>query len=84
VLLSEMFPSNMRAASMRIAAMANWLANFVASMSFPGLVKLSQGLAYGLFTTGAFVSFFYVWKYVKETKGVELEAIAKVEGVSND
>ena len=47
-------------------------------------MKLSQGLAYGLFTTGAFVSFFYVWKYVKETKGVKLEAIAKVEGVSND
>jgi SP family sugar:H+ symporter-like MFS transporter len=47
-------------------------------------VQISLGLAYGLFTIGAFVSFFYVWKYVKETKGVELEAIAKVEGVSND
>jgi sugar porter (SP) family MFS transporter len=84
VLLAEMFPSNMRAAAMSIAVMANWLANFVVSMSFPGLVQISLGLAYGLFTIGAFVSFFYVWKYVKETKGVELEAIAKVEGVSND
>ena len=79
VLLGEMFPNKMRAAALSIGVMANWIANFIVSMSFPGLVQISLGLAYGLFTLGAFVSFFYVWKYVKETKGVELEDMEELE-----
>ncbi|MCH9816340.1 MAG: sugar porter family MFS transporter [Actinomycetia bacterium] len=84
VLLGEMFPNKMRAAAMSIGVMANWIANFMVSMSFPGLVQISMGLAYSLFTIGALVSFFYVWKYVKETKGVELEEMAALEGVKVD
>lgn len=82
VLLGEMFPNKMRAAAMSVAVMANWIANFAVSMSFPGLVQISLGLAYGLFTIGALVSFFYVWKYVKETKGVELEEMDALEAES--
>ena len=81
VLLGEMFPNKMRAAAMSIAVMSNWLANFIVSESFPGLVGISLGLAYGLFTVGALVSFFYVLKYVKETKGAELEDMEQLEGV---
>ena len=71
--------SNMSA--MSVGVMANWLANFVVSETFPGLVGISLGLAYGLFTLGALVSFFYVWKFVKETKGVQLEDMESLEGV---
>ena len=81
VLLGEMFPNKIRAAAMSIGVMANWIANFIVSESFPGLVKVSLGLAYGLFTVGALVSFFYVLKFVKETKGVELENMEELEGV---
>ena len=79
VLLAEMFPNKMRAAALSIGVMANWIANFIVSMAFPGLVQISLGLAYGLFTLGAIVSFFYVWKFVKETKGVELEDMGDLE-----
>jgi len=81
VLLGEMFPNKIRAAAMSVAVAANWIANFIVSESFPSLVGVSLGLAYGLFTIGAFVSFFYVLKFVKETKGVQLEDMEKLEGV---
>jgi SP family sugar:H+ symporter-like MFS transporter len=81
VLLGEMFPNRIRAAAMSVAVMSNWLANFVVSETFPGLVGISLGLAYGLFTIGALVSFFYVLKFVKETKGVQLEDMEGLEGV---
>ncbi len=82
VLLGEMFPNKIRAAAMSVAVAANWLANFVVSESFPKLVGVSLGLAYGLFTLGAFVSFFYVLKFVKETKGVQLEDMEELEGIA--
>lgn len=81
VLLGEMFPNRFRAAAMSIAVMTNWLANFVVSETFPFLVSVSLGLAYGLFTLGALVSFVYVAKFVKETKGVEIEDMDQLEGV---
>ncbi len=81
VLLGEMFPNRIRAAAMSVAVMSNWLANFIVSETFPGLVGISLGLAYGLFTIGALVSFFYVLKFVKETKGVQLEDMEGLEGV---
>lgn len=80
VLLGEMFPNKFRAAAMSVAVAANWIANFIVSESFPYLVGVSLGLAYGLFTLGAFVSFFYVLKFVKETKGVQLEDMEALEG----
>jgi len=38
-------------------------------------------LAYGLFTLGALISFFYVLKFVTETKGVQLEDMEQLERV---
>ena len=81
VLLGEMFPNKIRAAAMSVAVASNWIANFIVSETFPGLVGVSLGLAYGLFTVGALVSFFYVLRYVKETKGVQLEDMEQLEGV---
>ena len=81
VLLGEMFPNKIRAAAMSVAVAANWIANFIVSESFPGLVGVSLGLAYGLFTLGALISFFYVLKFVTETKGVQLEDMEQLERV---
>jgi len=81
VLLGEMFPNKIRAAALSIGVMANWIANFIVSETFPTLVSISLGLAYGIFTVCALLSFFYVLKFVKETKGVELEDMDSLEGV---
>ena len=84
VLLSEMFPNSIRAAAMSITVMANWIANFVVSELFPELVGISLGLAYGLFTLFAVLSFFFVWKWVTETRGTELEEMEELEGIELD
>lgn len=76
VLLGEMFNNRIRGAALAIAASAQWLANFAITMTFPILLG-SVGLfgAYGLYTLSAFVSVFFVKKYIKETKGAQLESM---------
>jgi SP family sugar:H+ symporter-like MFS transporter len=79
VLLGEMFPNSIRAAALSVAVMSNWIANFVVSESFPELVSISLGLAYGLFTLFAVLSLAYVWRFVRETNGAELEQMGELE-----
>lgn len=73
VLLGEMFPNRMRAAALSLAAGGQWVANWVITVSFPGLKDVSLALAYGLYATFALLSFFFVWKFIEETKGKQLE-----------
>jgi SP family sugar:H+ symporter-like MFS transporter len=73
VLLGEKFPNRIRASALAVAACAQWLANWAITTSFPTLQNLGLGLAYGLYTAFAVLSFFFVLKCVSETKGRELE-----------
>ncbi|MGC5584446.1 sugar porter family MFS transporter [Ornithinimicrobium sp. W1679] len=73
VLLGEMFNNRIRATALGIAAAAQWLANFAISTSFPVMADLGLGFAYGFYTLCAVLSFFFVLKWVPETKGKELE-----------
>ena len=79
VLLGEIFPNRIRAAALAVAAAAQWIANFIVSMSFPELATFSLGLAYGIFTVMALLSFFFVLRFVKETKGKTLEELSEEE-----
>ncbi|NOK23149.1 sugar porter family MFS transporter [Corallococcus carmarthensis] len=73
VLLGEMFPNSIRALALSIAAMAQWLANFLVSATFPALQAAGLGWAYGLYAASAVFSIFFAAKYIRETKGQELE-----------
>lgn len=73
VLLGEMFNNRIRAYALALAAAAQWVANFVVSQTFPPLAAAGLGLAYGFYATMALLSLFFVWRYVTETKGRELE-----------
>jgi SP family sugar:H+ symporter-like MFS transporter len=54
--------------------MMQWIANFIVSTTFPPiLADLGAGTAYGLYATAAAISFFFVWFFIRETKGLELE-----------
>jgi MFS family permease len=75
VLLGEMFTNQIRAAALAVAAAAQWLANFAVSTTFPALANLGLTFAYGLYTAFAVLSFFFVIRFVHETKGQELEAM---------
>ena len=73
VLLGEMFPNRMRAAALSLAAAGQWVANWIITVTFPGLKDVSLALAYGLYATFALLSFFFVLRYIEETKGRQLE-----------
>ncbi len=73
VLLGEMFNNRIRAAALGLAAAAQWVSNFIISTTFPALSAVSLGLAYGLYTAFALLSFLFVFRFVKETKGRQLE-----------
>ncbi|MBS1692212.1 MAG: sugar porter family MFS transporter [Actinobacteria bacterium] len=73
VLLGEMFPNRIRAAALSLAAAGQWVANWVITVTFPALKDLSLGLAYGIYATSAVLSFLFVAKWVRETKGRTLE-----------
>ena len=73
VLLGEKFPNRIRAAALSVAAAAQWIANWLISTSFPILKNAGLGLAYGLYATFAVLSFFFVLRFIQESKGRELE-----------
>ncbi|WP_197517549.1 sugar porter family MFS transporter [Microbacterium karelineae] len=73
VLLGEMFPNQIRASALAVAAAAQWLANFFISTTFPVFSDISLTFAYGFYTFFALLSFFFVLWRVPETKGMELE-----------
>ncbi|HEY7858990.1 MAG TPA: sugar porter family MFS transporter [Candidatus Nanopelagicales bacterium] len=79
VLLGEMFPNRIRAAALSVAAAAQWMANFIISSSFPWLASRSLGIAYGIYTTFALLSFFFVMSKIKETKGRTLEDLSSAQ-----
>jgi len=73
VLLGEMFPNRIRAVALSVAAAVQWVANFLVSATFPALKDAGLGLAYGLYTGAALLSLLFVLRFVRETKGRQLE-----------
>ncbi|MBV9318516.1 MAG: sugar porter family MFS transporter [Mycobacterium sp.] len=72
VLLGEIFPNRIRAAGVGLAVAGQWVANFTIAFSFPALRHM-LGFAYSFYTLCAVLSFGFVWRWVRETKGVQLE-----------
>lgn len=74
VMLGEMFPNQIRGSGLAVAGAAQWTSNFAITVTFPILLA-GIGLAstYAIYTIAAFVSVFFVLRWVYETKGRELE-----------
>ena len=73
VLLGEIFPTRIRARALGVAAAAQWIANFLVTVSFPPLAAVSLVLTYGLYAAFAFLSFLFVSRFIPETNGMSLE-----------
>jgi SP family sugar:H+ symporter-like MFS transporter len=74
VLLGEMFPNAIRGAAMAAAVFAQWLANWLVTITFPPIVAAAgPGAAYGVYLAFTLLSFWLVRRFVKETKGRPLE-----------
>lgn len=74
VLLGEMFPNQIRGASLSLAGLSQWGANFLVTITFPLLLAgVGLGGAYGLYAAFAVISILFAAKFIKETKGRTLE-----------
>lgn len=74
VMLGEMFANRYRAAALAVSASAQWLANFVVTISFLGLVgALGLAGAYSVYAAAALLSLAFVFRFVHETRGKRLE-----------
>ncbi len=74
VMLGEMFPNQIRGSGLAIAGFAQWTANFLITWSFPIMLSgIGLAGAYGFYTLGALVSIVFIYMFVNETKGKELE-----------
>ncbi len=74
VMLGEMFPNQIRGSGLAVAGLAQWVANFIVTWTFPILLAgVGLAVAYSLYTLGAILSIFFVLRFVQETKGKELE-----------
>ena len=73
VMLGEMFPNQIRGSALAVAGFAQWFSNYLIAQSFPIMAAWSLTGAYTFYAVSAVISFFLVQKFVKETKGKELE-----------
>jgi len=74
VMLGEMFPNRIRGSGLAVAGFAQWISNFGITMTFPVfLTTIGLAAAYSIYAFFALVSIFFVWWFVRETKGKELE-----------
>ena len=74
VMLGEMFPNQIRGSGLAVAGLFQWGSNFLITWTFPMLLAgIGLAGAYGLYALAAFLSIFFVLKFVHETKGKELE-----------
>ncbi|MDR1759753.1 MAG: MFS transporter [Fibrobacter sp.] len=76
VMLGEMFNNRIRAMALAVCGLAQWLANFFVSFTFPVFTSnVGLGGAYGFYTLFAFISIFFVVRFIRETKNKELESM---------
>lgn len=82
LLISEIFPNRIRAVAMGYAFSSMYLANFIVTQSFPMMNRSSLLMTHfhGAFplmlcTVGCLVAFWFVQRFLPETRGVSLEHI---------
>ena len=78
VMLGEMFPNRFRGAALAVCGLAQWGANFTITMTFPILLAtLGLGYSYGIYAAFGLIAWFFVRKFVNETKGKSLEEMTE-------
>ena len=78
VMLGEMFPNQFRGAALAVCGLIHWLSNFTITMTFPILLaSIGLGLSYGIYAGFGVIAFFFVKRYVVETKGRTLEDMSR-------
>jgi sugar porter (SP) family MFS transporter len=76
VVISEIYPLNIRGKAIAIAVGWNWLANYAVSLFFPHMLqKIGGAGVFGLFAFFSLISLLFVYRFIPEAKGKSLEEI---------
>jgi MFS transporter, SP family, galactose:H+ symporter len=76
LLISEIFPLSVRGQAASVATMANWLSNFLVSLTFLTLLNaLGDVWTFLLYAALSLGGLWFCFRFVPETKGVPLERI---------
>ena len=76
LLISEIYPDNIRAKAGSVATIANWGSNFIVALVFPILVgAIGQGNSFWVFAVLTLLAIVFVYFLVPETKGRSLDQI---------
>jgi MFS family permease len=78
VVLSELFPTKLRGRAMSLATICLWIACLAITLTFLSLVKaVTVSGAFWLYGLLCGFTFFFVWRFIVETKGKTLEEIER-------
>lgn len=74
---SEIYPLHLRSIANSVSTTANWIANFIVSMSFLTMMSTPTGQVYAWIIISFFATFTWFWVFIRlpETKGKKLEDI---------
>ncbi len=77
LMISEIFPLRARARAAGVSTAANWMANFLVSLSFPVLQATMGPSLWFLYAAMGVAAFIFIVGYVPETRGKSLEEISR-------
>jgi SP family xylose:H+ symportor-like MFS transporter len=87
VLLAEIFPNSIKGKALALAVAAQWIANLAVSWSFKVIdgnsmlnAMFNHAAAYWFYGAMSILAFFFVLRFVPETKGRRLEQIQEMWG----
>ena len=76
LMMTEIFPLNVRGRAVSIATMTSWGCNLIVSFTFLSLLKaIGPSYTFWLYAAVGIIGFIFVWTKVPETKGKSLEEI---------
>jgi fatty acid desaturase len=82
---SEIPTARLRSMNVALAAATQWLFNLIVARTVPNMLATVGDHGYGtylIFGSFCFSMFFFVWFFVPETKGISLEHMDKLFGVT--
>lgn len=86
ILASEIPTARLRSMNVSYAAATQWLFNLIISRTLPNMLNSMGDSGYGtyfLFASFCVVMFFFVWFFVPETKGISLERMDELFGLTS-
>ncbi len=78
LIISEIYPHEIRGRAMSLAIFCNWASNYIVSLTFLTLIeKITSAGAFFTYACICAVAFYFVWRFVPETKGKTLKQIER-------